>query len=92
MGIGKRIKEQRDNLGLTQEQLADIIGVTKGAKTKGKKILQPDAINKLFEIDYIMDHGKEKKCFLIYAWIFFVLTGLRRGELCGLQNLANNIK
>ena len=31
MGIGKRIKEQRDNLGLTQEQLADIIGVTKGA-------------------------------------------------------------
>jgi len=31
MGIGKRIKERRDALGLTQEQLAKIIGVTKGS-------------------------------------------------------------
>lgn len=30
-GIGKRIKEARLNLGLTQEELAEKIGVTKGA-------------------------------------------------------------
>lgn len=31
MGIGKRIKEARIKNGLTQEELAKIIGVTKGA-------------------------------------------------------------
>lgn len=31
MGIGKRIKEARNALGMTQEQLAKILGVTKGA-------------------------------------------------------------
>lgn len=31
MGIGKRIKEARHNKGLTQEELAMMIGVTKGA-------------------------------------------------------------
>lgn len=31
MGIGKRIKEARSALNLTQEELANIIGVTKGA-------------------------------------------------------------
>lgn len=31
MGIGKRIREARRNKGLTQEELAMMIGVTKGA-------------------------------------------------------------
>nr|DAE29743.1 MAG TPA: Repressor protein CI [virus sp. ctyMK1] len=31
MGIGKRIKEARNNLGLTQEELAKMLGITKGA-------------------------------------------------------------
>ena len=31
MGIGNRIKEARNNLGYTQEELAKMIGVTKGA-------------------------------------------------------------
>lgn len=31
MGIGKRIKEARLNLGLTQEELSRLLGVTKGA-------------------------------------------------------------
>ena len=31
MGIGKRIKEARNALNLTQEELANIIGITKGA-------------------------------------------------------------
>lgn len=31
MGIGKRIKEARNSLGLTQDELANLLGVTKGA-------------------------------------------------------------
>lgn len=31
MGIGKRIKEARENLGLTQSQLASLVGVTGSA-------------------------------------------------------------
>ena len=31
MGIGKRIKEARNSLGLTQDELAGLLGVTKGA-------------------------------------------------------------
>ena len=31
MGIGKRIKERRESLGLTQAQLAEKLGVTNGA-------------------------------------------------------------
>ncbi len=31
MSIGSRIKERREELGITQTQLADMIGVTKGA-------------------------------------------------------------
>lgn len=31
MGIGKRIKEARLNLGLTQEELSQLLGITKGA-------------------------------------------------------------
>ena len=37
MGIGKRIKEARTNLGLTQEELASILGVTKGAVANYEK-------------------------------------------------------
>lgn len=33
MGIGKRIKEARDRLGLTQKQLAELVGVTASAVT-----------------------------------------------------------
>ena len=31
MSIGSRIKERREQLGITQTQLADLLGVTKGA-------------------------------------------------------------
>lgn len=33
MGIGKRIKEARENLGLTQKELADKLGITGSAIT-----------------------------------------------------------
>lgn len=33
MGIGRRIKEARENLGLTQKELGDLLGVTGSAVT-----------------------------------------------------------
>ena len=37
MGIGKRLKEARENAGLTQEQLGKLIGVTGSAITNYEK-------------------------------------------------------
>lgn len=37
MGIGKRIKEARENLGLTQSELGDLVGVTGSAITNYEK-------------------------------------------------------
>lgn len=37
MGIGKRIKEARENLGLTQNELGDLVGVTGSAITNYEK-------------------------------------------------------
>lgn len=37
MGIGKRIKEARNTLNLTQEELAKLLGVTKGAVANYEK-------------------------------------------------------
>lgn len=37
MGIGKRIKEARENLGLTQSELAELVGVTGSAITNYEK-------------------------------------------------------
>ena len=37
MGIGKRIKEARERLGMTQNELAEIVGVTGSAITNYEK-------------------------------------------------------
>lgn len=37
MGIGKRIREARENLGLTQSELGDLVGVTGSAITNYEK-------------------------------------------------------
>ena len=55
------------------------------AKASNKKILQPNDIQKLFSIDHINMYGQQSPAFFIYAFRFILLTGLRRGELCGLK-------
>lgn len=55
------------------------------APKKEKIILQPAEIQMLFENDTLMSHGKPVFARNIYAWRFYVVTGLRRGELCGLK-------
>lgn len=56
--------------------------------TKERKILQPPALKILFS-DPNMPFGYGKPlvpAFYIHAWRFYVVTGLRRGELAGLRN------
>lgn len=69
------------------------LAIPKGARYKGKNILQPDDLKKLFRCDKTLIRGK--KCFeeCIYAFRFQVLTGLRPGELLGLkwQDINDNI-
>lgn len=61
------------------------VKIPKDAPVQPKTILQPDEIKLLFSEDSIMHHGKAKQCFYIHAWRFIVATGLRRGELCGIE-------
>jgi len=61
------------------EHVPDMLTIPKAAPVKEKTILQPDDLKKLFS------NGKEEPAFYIHAWRFIVLTGLRRGECCGLQ-------
>jgi len=59
--------------------------IPKDAPVGKRNILQPNDIKTLFSIDYTVKYGKQEKCFFIYAWRFLLLTGLRRGELCGIR-------
>ena len=56
------------------------------APIKEKNILQPDALKILFTDGNYKFRGKVLPAFYIHAWRFLVITGLRRGELCGLRN------
>ena len=55
------------------------------APSNTRKILQPDELKTLFGQDTIRDYNRDKLCWYIYAWRLMVVTGLRRGELCGLR-------
>lgn len=59
--------------------------IPKGAQTSEKIILQPDDIRRLFSEDTIVIRGKEMTEQYIYAFRFAVVTGLRPGEIIGLQ-------
>lgn len=56
-----------------------------GARLKGKKVLQPDALAKLFQVDTTLYYRKRIQDPYINAYRFQVLTGLRPGELLGLR-------
>ena len=56
-----------------------------GAKSSRRTILQPDALTTLFTTDTTVFHRVRRTEPLIWAFRFAVLTGLRPGELLGLQ-------
>lgn len=53
---------------------------------KGKKtVVQPDQIKTVFSITTETCRGKERECFYIHAFRFFIIGGMRSGELCGIK-------
>lgn len=71
----------------------DLIIPNQAAPIKEKRVLQPDSIRLLFDDPRIVRYKKKVIAQYSYAWQFFVVTGLRRGELCGLrvEDLTGNI-
>lgn len=61
------------------------LAVPKGARLKGRKILQPDALRILLSTDTRVVRGKVEHDDNIHAYRFAVLTGLRPGELLGMR-------
>lgn len=58
----------------------------KAAPKKPKIVLQPSDIQTLFSDPYIIHYKKKKHAHWIFAWRMYVVSGMRRGELCGLRN------
>lgn len=77
---------KRSRLGVLPLEEGDITIPNSTAPKKQKSILQPDNIRTLFADSTIVKWGKPVIAHYIHAWRFFVVTGLRRGELCGLKN------
>lgn len=67
------------------------ISIPRDAPVKKKNILQPDQLKTLLTDDKITLYRKQVPSFFIHAWRFIVLTGMRRGELCGLKDISNNV-
>ena len=61
------------------------LAVPKGARLKGKKILQPEALRVLLSTDTRVVRGKVEVDENIHAYRFAVMTGIRPGELLGLR-------
>ena len=63
----------------------DEVIVPAGARTKGRKVLQPDSLRLLFSTDTRVVRGKVVPDENIHAYRVAVMTGLRPGELLGLR-------
>ncbi len=61
------------------------VQIPASARLKGKKILQPADLIKLFNVDTYEYYGRRIKEPFIHAYRFQVLTGMRPGELRGLR-------
>lgn len=59
--------------------------VPKGARLKGRKILQPDSLRVLLSTDTRVVRGKVEQDENVHAYRLAVMTGLRPGELLGLR-------
>ncbi len=74
-----RVKERATSLNPESLTIPD------GARYKGKTILQPDSLSKLFSIDTTIQNHQRVFDQYIYAYRFQVSSGLRPGELLGLR-------
>lgn len=65
--------------------LPEDVQIPASARYKGKSVLQPADLVKLFSIDTTLYRGKRVHDDFIHAYRFQTLTGLRPGELLGLR-------
>lgn len=65
------------------------ITIPAGAKRTEKKVVQPDGIAKLFSVSTTSWRGRTVEDWYIHAYRFAVLTGLRPGELRGLEDRSD---
>ena len=63
----------------------EFLEIPKGAKSRKKQVMSPDDLGKLFGCSTILYRGKEITDPHIHAYRFLVTSGLRPGELCGLE-------
>lgn len=63
----------------------ELLEIPKAARYKTKTILQPESVRTLFAIDTTTYYGKRVFDPYIYAYRFAVLTGVRPGELLGIE-------
>lgn len=56
------------------------------ARVATRSILHLDSLKLLFDDPTVTRHGVREESFYIHAFRFLVLTGYRRGELCGFKN------
>lgn len=63
----------------------DEVIVPKGARCRGRKVLQPDSLRLLLTTDTRVVRGKVEPDPCIHAYRLAVITGLRPGELLGLR-------
>jgi integrase len=76
-----------------QMERPEFLTVPRDASVGERHILQPDQIRRLFTVDWITHYGRQLSCWCINSWRFDALTGLRRGELAGLQwaDITDNV-
>lgn len=63
----------------------DEVSIPTNTRYKGKKILQPEDVIKVFTIDETLFRGRRVKDRYIHAYRLQILTGIRPGELIGLD-------
>ena len=76
---------KRARLNVNPLEDGDVTIPNTAAPEKEKAILQPNDVKTLFAEPMIIKHGKPIAAHYIHAWRLIVVTGLRRGELCGLR-------
>ena len=73
---------KKNNLPLVEPENLTIPTI---AKVGSRRILQPEGLITLFSKSTYSYYGDDIEAFYVHAWRLIVVLGLRRGELCGLQ-------
>lgn len=73
-----------DNRWAMESMRSQRIKIPKKAPKASRTIVQPEQLRVLFQVDTVPRRSGPKPVYYIHAYRMLVLTGMRRGELCGL--------